>query len=190
MTNDYGRMLRTALSCFAWSRKRLHPSGFNRFRGRRAVSLDNRIYVVSRSQGEYSDRREEAIVAFVSEDSAKAFVVEAGRQFNDATALHPRPEYPDFDVENMTDEEYASAYAEYEDRVAERVMRARSVAALDPAAIDEDGYYEPPYYFYRTVRLFADLAIATEARRAVNAEGGAVEDEGAGAKHIAQKAAE
>jgi hypothetical protein len=36
-------MLRTALSCFAWSRKRLHPSGFNRFRRSALMSISEQL---------------------------------------------------------------------------------------------------------------------------------------------------
>ena len=115
---------------------------------------DNMIYVVSRSTGEYSDRHEEPIRAFTTEEAAKLFVTLASEQFRTAVNLHP---VPDFDSPDDGDDE--KAWERRNKRFEDRTTAARQIAVLDPFSIDEDGYEDPPYYHYRAVPLATEVKI-------------------------------
>ena len=153
------------------------------------MSLDNRIYVVIRSTGEYSDRNEDCVVAFACEESAKRFVTDAAKQYDDAQALHPAPEYPEYPDE-CSEAEIETEYANYEAALANRTVAARSVAALDPDAIDSSGYDDRPYYFYRAVPLFTTFASAGEAGTATTPKSGVVHEHATGEAGDAQSSSE
>lgn len=126
------------------------------------MSLDNRIYVVIRSTGEYSDRQETAIVAFHREESAKEFVTTAEAQAREA--------YTRFPID----------YTTYDDRPA--MCGRREIMTLDPDGADP---YDDPYYLYGEVPLFHALAIEA-ATAGETTKIGSTEGESAGPKDNAQ----
>lgn len=102
------------------------------------------VYVVSRSTGEYSDRSEIPIATFTTEADAKLFCTLAAEQYRTVSNLHPVPGWCDDD-------------AEREEKLASRTISARKIATLDPDWIDEDGFEDPPYYYWRKTPLFTSL---------------------------------
>lgn len=52
------------------------------------------VFVVIRTDGEYSDRLETVIGYFTDEERAKEFCVGAEREWRDAAAKYPEPAYP------------------------------------------------------------------------------------------------
>lgn len=125
------------------------------------VGIVSAVYVVSRSTGEYSDRREEPILALTTKEDAKLFCTLAAEQFRTAINLHPVPPYPD-----QTEVDWAQR----EIALVARAEAARRIATLDPEAIEEDGWEDTPYYYYREVPLRSAVnAQGTEARSAETA---------------------
>lgn len=110
----------------------------------------DRVFVLVRVTGEYSDRRECLLFAVTDEDRAKQMVLDAAEEWRCANAIHPTPDWPDANAED-------AAYDTFREKVAARNASFKSLLTVDPDAAPEGEWAstEEPYYHYDPILVLS-----------------------------------